>query len=138
MKVLHLLSSNRFSGAENVACQIINMFRGDKQMEFIYCSPEGSIRQALLDRGVFYVPLAGLTPGALKKVLRDVKPDLVHAHDMKASFLAALTVGRIPMISHIHNNNFDSQKPTPKAILYRLRTMTDEEFEALPFGSEGL
>lgn len=25
-----------------------------------------------------------------------------------------------------------------KAILYRLRTMTDEEFEALPFGSEGL
>lgn len=25
-----------------------------------------------------------------------------------------------------------------KAVLYRLRTMTDEEFEALPFGSEGL
>ena len=25
-----------------------------------------------------------------------------------------------------------------KAILYRLRTMTDAEFEALPYGSEGL
>lgn len=29
-------------------------------------------------------------------------------------------------------------KSGEKAILYRLRTMTDEEFEALPYGSEGL
>ena len=35
MRVLHLLSSSRFSGAENVVCQIINMFRDDTQMEFI-------------------------------------------------------------------------------------------------------
>lgn len=119
MKVLHLLSSNKFSGAENVACQIIRMFRDDGEKEFVYCSPDGPIRQALADRDVTYVPLAGLSPFALKRVLREVKPDVVHAHDMKASFLAAISMGRIPLISHIHNNNFDSQKPTLKAILYR-------------------
>ena len=119
MRVLHLLSSSRFSGAENVVCQIINMFRDDTQMEFIYCSPDGPIRQALADRNVRYVPLTRLSPMAVKQVIREVKPDVVHAHDMKASVLAASVIGRIPLISHIHNNNFDSQKPTPKAILYR-------------------
>ena len=36
------------------------------------------------------------------------------------------------------NAAIHSLKQGEKAILYRLRTMTDEEFEALPYGSEGL
>lgn len=119
MRILHLLSSSKFSGAENVVCQIINMFRGNTDMEFIYCSPDGPIRQALEDREIAYVPLSKLSVSAFGKVIREVKPDIVHAHDMKASVLAAAAVGRIPLISHIHNNNFDSRKPTLKAILYR-------------------
>ena len=36
------------------------------------------------------------------------------------------------------NTAAHSLKPGEQAILYRLRTMTDDEFEALPYGSEGL
>ena len=36
------------------------------------------------------------------------------------------------------NANIHNLKQAEKAILYRLRTMTDAEFEALPYGSEGL
>lgn len=35
MKVMHLLSSNKFSGAENVVCQIISAFK-ETDIEFIY------------------------------------------------------------------------------------------------------
>lgn len=119
MRILHLLSSNKYSGAENVVCQIIHMLRENVNMEMVYCSPDGPVRQALADRSVLFVPIHKLSVAAVKKVIQEVKPDIVHAHDMKASFVAAAAVGRIPLISHVHNNNFDSQKPTLKAILYR-------------------
>ena len=35
LKVLHLLSSDRFSGAENVVCQIITAFDGDSEVEHL-------------------------------------------------------------------------------------------------------
>lgn len=120
MKILHLLSSNKFSGAENVACQIIHMFSSNADMQFVYCSPDGPIRQALADRNISFAPLNSLSPLALKKILWKEKPDVVHAHDMKASVVASAVVGRIPLISHIHNNSFDSQKPTVKSVLYRI------------------
>lgn len=37
-----------------------------------------------------------------------------------------------------HNAPVHTAAAAERAILYRLRTMTDEEFEALPYGSEGL
>ena len=41
-------------------------------------------------------------------------------------------------ISHFRNAAIHQLSYGEKAILYRLRTMTDGEFEALPYGSEGL
>ena len=41
-------------------------------------------------------------------------------------------------ISHFQNAAIHQLSYGEKAILYRLRTMTDGEFEALPYGSEGL
>ena len=49
MKVLHILASNRFSGAENVVCQIVDMFKGE--IEMAYCSPDGDIRNSLKEIG---------------------------------------------------------------------------------------
>ena len=119
MKVLHLLQSNRFSGAENVACQIIHMMGREADYEMVYCSPDGQIREALAERNVMFAPINKMSVSEVKRVLREQKPDVIHAHDMGASFFAALACGKTPLISHIHNNNFDSQKPTLKAILYR-------------------
>lgn len=43
-----------------------------------------------------------------------------------------------PAICCFENAPIHTLKQGEKAILYRLRTMTDAEFEALPYGSEGL
>lgn len=118
MKVLHLLQSNRFSGAENVACQIIDMFSDESDVEMVYCSSDGQIRDALNERGIRFVPLRSFSVEEIKKVLKQEKPDLIHAHDMRASFYAARACGKTPLISHIHNNAFNSRGVSPKSVAY--------------------
>ena len=118
MRILHVLYSNRFSGAENVVCQIIGMFRDMPEIEMVYCSPDGQIREALAERGVEFAAMSDLTVAEVKRVISETQPDVIHAHDMRASFVAARACGKIPLISHIHNNAFDSRSISPKSIAY--------------------
>ena len=120
MRVLHVLYSSRFSGAENVVCQIIGMFRSYENIEMVYCSPDGQIREALAEREVAFAPMSELSVAELRRVIDEVKPDVIHAHDMRASFVAARACKKIPLISHIHNNAFDSRGISPKSIAYIL------------------
>lgn len=120
MKVLHVLNSRIYSGAEKVACQIIHDFEGT-DIHSVYTSPESDIvRQMLESQGVTYLPMSSLTPRELKRVIRQEKPDLIHAHDMRAGFVSALCCGKIPVLSHIHNNAYDARGLSPKSIAYLL------------------
>ena len=46
------------------------------------------------------------------------KPDLIHAHDMRAGLVSALACGKIPLISHIHNNAYDARGLSAKSVGY--------------------
>lgn len=118
MKILHILNSNQFSGAENVVCQIAGMFSDVPEVQMVYCSPDGQIREALLERNIDFAPVSELSASELKRVIREQRPDIIHAHDMRASFVAARCCGKIPLVSHIHNNNFDSRGISVKSIAY--------------------
>ena len=119
MKVLHVLNSRIYSGAEKVVCQIIHMFAGE--VEMIYCSPYSeNVESMLKQEKVDYFPVDTLVPSQLGRIIREQKPDLIHAHDMRASFVSALCCGNIPMISHIHNNAYDSRGLSGKSIAYLL------------------
>lgn len=118
IKIMHLLQSNRFSGAENVVCQIINMMGSYDDVEMAYCSRDGQIREALNERNIKFLPISNLTVKEVKRIIKEYKPDLIHAHDMRAGFIGALACGNIPIISHIHNNNFDSRGISLKSIAY--------------------
>lgn len=117
-KIMHLLQSDRFSGAENVVCQIINMMGSYDDIEMAYCSRDGQIREALSERNIRFLPISNLTVKEVKRVIKEYNPDIIHAHDMRASFIASLACGRIPLVSHVHNNNFDSRGISAKAIAY--------------------
>lgn len=118
MKILHLLESPHFSGAENVVCQIIGMMRVEKNIEMVYSSRDGQIRQALEERHITFAPIKELTVKEVKRVIKEQHPDIIHAHDMRASFIATLACGKIPVVSHIHNNAFDSRGISKKSIAY--------------------
>lgn len=118
-RILHVTMSDTYSGAENVACQIIAMYKNEPETEMVYCGIEGpKIRNALEEREITFVPMTERNAKEVARVIRKVKPTIIHAHDMKASFFVALTCGTIPFVSHVHNNNFDSRGLSVKSILY--------------------
>lgn len=105
MKVLHLLQSTRFSGAENVVCQIIGMMKNEPNIEMVYCSPDGQIREALKERGVTFEAIKELSVKEVKQIIKKFNPDIIHAHDRSACIIAALASKKIPVVAHIHVNN---------------------------------
>jgi glycosyltransferase involved in cell wall biosynthesis len=118
MKILHILNTSKLSGAENVVADICMMFQNKYQMA--YCSPAGPIEEALTDRGVSFFPVNKLNFSSVRRVLRKYKPDIIHAHDPKATLLAAALAGSKPLVSHLHGNNDNMAKITVKSILYML------------------
>lgn len=118
MRIIHLLQSPRFSGAENVVCQIIGLFKNDSEYEMMYCSRDGQIREALIERDIPFIPIDDICVDEVKRVIKEYKPDVIHAHDMRASFVVARASHGTPVISHIHNNSFDSRSLSLKSLAY--------------------
>ena len=118
-KILHLLSSSQFSGAESVACTLI--LGVDGQYEIAYCSPTGTIKNVLSAKNIEYCPLEKFNRKALSRVIADWKPDVIHAHDFRASILASFFAKEVEIISHIHQNPAWSNKITIRSLLYRWR-----------------
>ena len=118
MRIVHLLNTNSFSGAENVAIQIIE--NSDEQNEAYYCSPQGKIEEILKKRGVRYLPVKKLCVKEIRRIIGEIKPDVIHAHDFRAGLLAILaSKKRVPVVSHLHNNCPWLKKIGVKSLLFR-------------------
>ncbi len=116
IRVLHLLTSRSFSGAENVVCQIITAFKNNPEFELTYCSPDGPIKQTLEGKSVPYLPLNNMTRKDIRDAINYYKPDIIHAHGTTAAVNAAIVCGKIPLVYHIHNNSFNSRRLSKKSI----------------------
>ncbi len=117
MRILHILKSDAFSGAENVACQIISQFSDGN--EIAYCGTYGDvIADALKTRGIAYLPMKKPSFSEARRVINEFKPDIIHAHDMGASLLAAVVCKKIPLILHIHNNCYDARGISVKSLAF--------------------
>jgi glycosyltransferase involved in cell wall biosynthesis len=118
MKVLHLGYSNVYSGGENVICQIISIFksRNDK-IEMIFCVTDGPIVEQLKELKIPYITLKKFNYLNIKQAIDKIKPDIIHAHDMKATFFASLFYGKYKIISHIHCNHQTLDQVSIKSVL---------------------
>jgi len=124
MKVLHVLASNKYSGAENVVCQIINMF---SEEEMAYCSPDGDIANTLKDKNIKFLPLKKFSLKELKRVIKKFNPDIVHAHDLKAIILVSLIKGKFKKVGHVHVN--DKQKMGKLSVKSFALKLVSKKFE---------
>lgn len=115
-KILHLLSSRTFSGAEKVAIEIIKHL--DASFEACYCSPTGLIQEILEDEQVSYVPVSRMGVLEMKRVMDIVKPDIIHAHDYRASMIGSYIKGRSRLICHLHNNFDWTRQRNHKTLLF--------------------
>ena len=120
IRVLHVLGSSKFYGAEHVVCDIIERFRGDTDVEMAYTSPDGEIAEALRAREIRFIPMKKLTPLSLKKAASVYRPDILHAHDVRAGVVCARFSGTCKIVSTIHVNTPAMRRKTLKARLYRM------------------
>ena len=115
-RILHVLSSNIFSGAENVVCTIIK--NGKNEYEAAYCSPNGKIREKLEKEEIEYYPLKKMNLSEVKNVIKKYQPNIIHAHDYTASVLVAMSGFDGKIISHLHNNCPFAKKWNLRTIIY--------------------
>ena len=101
-RVLHLLASNSYSGAENVVCNIIENCQNKYDM--YYCSKDGAIRDVLKEKNIKFVPYKKLSIRNIRKIVRKYHIDIIHAHDFQASFIASFLKDECKIISHLHCN----------------------------------
>lgn len=116
MKIVHILSTNKLSGAEKVA---INIIQNSSFSQNFYCSPSGEIDKVLENLSINQVVLPKFD---LVNVLRSsakLKPDLIHAHDFKSSLFSIFT-NNSKVISHIHQNpTWLNNKKNIKSLIYK-------------------
>ena len=113
--ILHLLASNKFSGAENVACEIIQ--HTPAEYESVYCSPAGDIDKILKSKNITKINISSLSKYELRHIIKKYNPDIIHAHDFRASIIASKFHKHTKIISHIH------QKPEWLDNYFDLRSM---------------
>lgn len=118
MRILHILSTDHISGAENVAADLCMMFNDEH--ESAYCSPEGQIRESLSSRGVTFIPIAAATGTEVKRAIQLFLPDIVHAHGIRATVATVMAGTKIPIVSHLHGNGEDMRRVSVKAMTYAL------------------
>lgn len=118
--ILHLLASNQYSGAENVASEIIRN-TDPSHFNSFYVSPSGPINEILDQKNVRHISIKKMSYGELRRIVRSYNPDIIHAHDFRASILASYFSMGIRIISHIHQNPEWLNRINHKSLLYRLR-----------------
>ena len=108
MKVLTVISELGVGGAEVVAVTLATAAATDGHDVVVASGPGRRIEQ-LRPAGVQHlpVPLVGRSPVNLARTLGRLRsvgqPDLVHAHNPKATLLARLAVGRgVPILTTLH------------------------------------
>lgn len=125
-KVMYILKSSIFSGAENVVFTIIKYLQN--QYDFLYVATEGSIREKLEEEKIPFYLLSKLNWYNLYKLVNRWNPDIIHAHDFSASIISALIPGKFWLISHLHYDPPWTKKWNLKTGLY---CMVAKRFEKI-------
>ena len=140
IKVMHVLCMNSYSGAENVVITLINSLK--KRVDSVYVSPDGSIREIVESYGIKHYAIEKVSVTNIRKAIKDIKPDIIQAHDFTAGIICAVAANGIPVINHLHNNSPWIKRYSVKSFLYALTcfrfkkilTVSDSVMDEFVFG----
>lgn len=119
MKVIQVLNTWEYFGAENVAIGICDGLR-ERGVDVAYASRIGSVEDVVRQHGIRYIGLKDVSVKEVRKMIRREGADVVHAHDMFASVVCALaTVGtKCKLVTMLHNNGFENRRVSVKSVAY--------------------
>lgn len=141
IKVMHVLCMNTYSGAENVAITIMKSLQ--KEIDCVYVSPDGIIREIVENNGIEHYAVEKISISEIKRAIKDIHPDIIHAHDFTAGTVCAIAAGKIPIVNHLHNNTPWLKKICLKSLLYfascvkykKILTVSDSVMDEFIFGA---
>lgn len=102
-KIFFIVNTNVFSGAESVNINIINNLKN--KYDFYWVSHKGIINEYLSLYNINYIEIKKVNIKEIRRVIKEYKPDILHATDYKASVICSLVSKNTPIISHLHNNS---------------------------------
>ncbi len=118
-KILHLLSSNKFSNVENTISHSIEILNDSDEFEFAYASPMGQISKVLRSKGINYLPVEKFDYKAISTIIEQYSPDIIHAHDYEACNIASKFSKTSKVIAQIHIDSEDMKKTTFKSLNFK-------------------
>lgn len=101
--ILHIVNSNVFSGLEKVSIGIIKGLENDYNS--YYVTRDGSIVERLKQENVKRIKIDRMSIREIRRVCKEYKPDIIHAHDYTATIVTAFSFVGVPIVSHLHNNS---------------------------------
>ncbi|MEZ9758788.1 glycosyltransferase family 4 protein [Vibrio breoganii] len=140
-KVVHVQLLPLLSGVQNVSLNEIKQMKDDFDFSVI-CSDEGDLTQALTDIGVSFYTINSLCREInlikdlqsfykLYKLLKDMKPDIVHTHSSKTGFLGRIAAkfARVDNVIHtVHGFSFPSSNSFISRKIYYLMELVATKF----------
>ncbi|QEA50367.1 glycosyltransferase [Leuconostoc lactis] len=121
-KIFHFLNTGSYSGAENV---VINITQLVDNYEHVYVSPDGQITEILKKNNIKHIPIPKLSFLTFSRIIRKYRPDIVQAHDFKASIIAGSLSSKVTryggkVISQIHKNDMRMSKISLLSVVFLL------------------
>ena len=113
-KIGYILFTDRVSGAEKIAIEIIKEL--EDRYECTYICKSGEIEEVLKKKKIRYKTFK--TKKELISIIKNGKFDIIHANDYQASIVASAFHKNV--ISHIHNNKVEMTKLSKLSIIYTL------------------
>lgn len=121
IKIIHILNSRKYSGAENVVINIIKNIQNE-DFDLIYVSPKGDIANRLEEEKIKYILTKKTSISEVRRIVKQERPDIIHAHDYTASIITAISGVRAKIISHLHSNRTWIKKYGIYSIMYYMTT----------------
>lgn len=118
IRVLHVLKSSIYSGAESVVITVMKQMAD--RYEMAYLATDGEIRSVLERENIPHYLLQSYSRRNVCKVIKQFRPDIVHAHDFTASVICASIQGDFHLISHLHHNPDWERRWGIKSMLYNI------------------
>lgn len=125
IKILHLQLFPLLSGVQNMMIQLLSALNQEKYDIFVVSRSDGPLVKKVIENNWTHIPLDTLVrnlsfsdfKSAWKfyKILKDIKPDIVHTHSSKTGFIGRIVakIAKVPLIIHTaHGFSFHPyQKP---------------------------
>lgn len=118
-RIMHLVNTGNYSGLENV---VMNISKLEKNHEHIYVSPKGKINSILEKNNVQHIDVKKISCCEIARLIVQENPDIIHAHDVTASAVAAMLSFRYKkkIISHLHSNDPAMKRFSQRWLIYTL------------------